>query len=524
MKRRLLAIFIVVLSVVLLMVLLPSCKAAGTTGEETTAGETTAVAEKPVYGGILKYALTGEPTMLDPHLNAATLDRMLSDLVHSYLWQQNKERTGYNPRLAESWKWEDDLTLKIKLVEGALFTNGREVVADDVKFSLERILNPDTGSPRMSLYQSINNIEVIDKYNLIIHLSTYNPGLEASLSRESIIPKETVDTIKNAPFGCGPWILKSWEKGVKLVFEKNPNYYRKGLPYSDGFEVRFMPEYTTEKAALLNGEIDIIDWPEVSDLESLKSTKGIKLNTETATQEAVMNITFNTTKEFLDNAKLRKAIALALNRDEFIKLYSAGIGVPMVVPIPTTDPFYNANWEYSQNLEEAKKLLAEAYPNGIDKTFEITVYNSPEIKLAEVFQSQMQQLGIKVTINVVDLATLIDNVLTKQNFEIAEVGDFWVPGDPNFFITNWFLKGGSINGALGGWQNAEVTRLAAEALKPHTLEERKEIYNQLYKIILDENPLISLCSDAKIAAMRENVMDFVKYGVETINFEEIWIK
>ncbi len=497
---------------------------------EEEAVEEEAVEEEavgPISGGTLTVAFSGEFANLDPHIGAATIDRLLADMVHQYLWRQNKDRSDYDAMLAEEWNWEDAYTLAIKVREGVFFTNDREVEAKDVEFTLNRILNPDTGSPRAGLYEPITEIEVVDKYNLKLHFDKYYPSIINLLCRESIIPEETVPTIKTEPFGCGPWIFDRWDKGSKIVFKKNPNYWREGLPYTDELVIRFMPEYSSAKAALLTGEIDIIDWADATDYESLISIEGIKINTETPTINVATYISFNTSRDILNNSKFRRAVSLAIDTAEMNEVGRHSLTPLLAAPMPAGDIYYDPAWEAlrERNIEEAKRLLAEAFPDGLDRKLEISTNlgSADETAMGEVLQAQLKEIGIETDLVSLEIAAVIDKWITKGDFDIAILGDFFDVNNPDFWIRKYYFPEGDLAILNGYWENEQVMKLADEAMDPNIpLDEKKAIYSSLFEIVLKESPMITISNSLKIQAMAENVMGYIQFGTENSNYEEVW--
>jgi peptide/nickel transport system substrate-binding protein len=231
-------------------------------------------ADKPKYGGVVRLA-EREPPNLDPHLNISFLTQNVGSLIYNGLVrltyvseQKNDADLTIRPDLAERWEYLDDKTLVFYLRKGVKFhnkppVNGREVKAPDVKYSLERFA---ARSGFRSRFDDVERIEIVDDYTVkIITKHPFAPMLInlATPSYCVILPKEVEDKYGDfnkaeAAIGTGPFTLESYERGIKLVFKRNPNFYVKGLPYLDGVEWQITPDAAARLSLLRTGKVEFL--------------------------------------------------------------------------------------------------------------------------------------------------------------------------------------------------------------------------------------------------------------------------
>src|SRR5512145_1824246 len=164
------------------------------------------------------------------------------------------------PWLAERWHTADERTYTFFLKRGVRFHNGRELKAADVKFAIERAMNPETKHPYPRYYEAIGDIVVKDDYTVSFLLKSPTPSFLLNMARQGsvIYPREAVDTLKSAPVGTGPFTVAEWVRGDRIVLKRFAGYHTKGLPRVDQVTFRFIPDPNAALAALQAGDIDVL--------------------------------------------------------------------------------------------------------------------------------------------------------------------------------------------------------------------------------------------------------------------------
>jgi len=392
-------------------------KLSGGAAMAATAGATapwrrpaTAEAQTPKRGGVFHIRGEDPASGLDPqlvvnhHRIATNLSFTHSRLVRIRSGAQVKPGTmPIEPDLAESWTQPTDTTYLFKLRKGVRWhnkppVNGRELTAEDIKYTYERFLSVKS-NPNRSMLEQVEKIEALDRYTVKFTLSEPFAWLLDYLAATVmwVIPKEAVDKWgdlkrSEACIGTGPFTLERYDPGVRLTFARNPNYFLPGLPYADAVEVAVDEDPSSRLAAWVAGKYDFA--PEYGqcvrrlDLDLARRRKP-KLETQDFVVLFGAYTTMKLDREPFKDVRVRRALALASNWKEGLETnaWSLGHGVPNpAVPaalrewaIPIDQLSAEGRRLYEQNIPEAKRLLAEAgYPNGLRIPLEATLAWSPD--------------------------------------------------------------------------------------------------------------------------------------------------
>jgi peptide/nickel transport system substrate-binding protein len=317
----------------------PAEEAAAT---EAPAAEEAAMAEEggPKVGGTLRAAFQNEWAGLDNHtVSSYSSYQILNNVVEGLTFFDDE--LNLVPWLAESWEQsEDGLTWTFKLREGVKFHNGREMTADDVKWSFERLIDPATGAGNAArVGPPETQIEVIDPYTVAItHPEPFGifPQSLGFDKSTGIVAQESLedDGTIAVPIGTGPFKISEVEGTTRLLLEKHDEYWQEGLPYLDAIEITPIPDDTVRETALRGGEVDWILAIAPQNFDSLNDDPNIVV--ATAPQLSYDYIGINLTREPFSDVRVRQAIALALDRQE---LCDAGFFGPVSythLTLPTT--------------------------------------------------------------------------------------------------------------------------------------------------------------------------------------------
>ncbi|HHY96039.1 MAG TPA: ABC transporter substrate-binding protein, partial [Firmicutes bacterium] len=265
---------------------------------------------------IIKVVLDGEPDHLDYLLSQARIGRTVSDPINATLVTFDSDMQ-IKPYLAEKWEIVDDTTIRFDLVQGAKFHNGREVVADDVKKTIERIQDPATGSFLRPQLDMVASVDVVDKSTFDLKLKAAYAPMLSVLTRVPIIPIEAAGEMKTKPIGAGPFKFVRWDKGQQVVLEKFGDFFIKGQPKVDQLVFKFVAEYSAAISALETGEVDAVLYVNPVDVSRLKQ-KGDIYVVDT-TLMGFQYVAFVVDRAPWNNKLLRQAVALAIDRDALIQ-------------------------------------------------------------------------------------------------------------------------------------------------------------------------------------------------------------
>lgn len=468
--------------------------------------------------------LTGsDASTFDPHFCTDSATEIFNKNMYNNLVRFNADMEIIAD-LAESWEVSDDaLTWTFKLREGVKFHDGTDFNAEAVKVSFERVLDPETGSPRRSVLASIAKVEALDELTVAITTESPNGALLQQLAHPvaAIISpaalEEYGNDISGHPVGTGAFKFVEWKVGEELVLERNEAYYE-GAPAVQKVIFRVVPEDATRALALQSGEADVAMRLPVTEIERLKAEDDITI-TEGDTV-MTMYVALNNSKGVLQDAKVRQALNYAVDKNVIVDDILGGLATVADAPISPSTWGYSSTMEYERDVEKAKQLLTEAgYPDGIELTIWTPVGRYlMDVQVAENLQAQWAEAGIDVEIRQWEFQALMSEV-KKGEFDMVLLG--WSPstGDadqglyPVFHSTQF-----PPNSNRAFFNNAEVDRLLEEAKVEVDSEKRADLYAQAQQIIMEEGAWTFLYYPKQALAFQSNVS-----GIEMLPTEHIML-
>jgi peptide/nickel transport system substrate-binding protein len=447
---------------------------AGTEGEDATAGE-------PATGGTIIAAISGEPDQLDPHLTTAYPSFQVLENVYDTLVQPDAE-LQFEPALAESWEESDDqLTWTFQLREGVTFHNGRELTADDVVFSYERIMEEGANAFR---FANVESVTAPDDLTVEIAVSQPTPNLLANIGAfkgMAIVPSEIVEdgTIGSEPVGTGPFRFVAFSQGSSITLEANPDYWGEG-PHVEGVEYRFISEGTVALTNLQTGEVDWTDNIPPQDVEAL-------LGSDDVTAEAVPGndywyVAFNLERPPFDDVEVRRALAFGFDREAVTQAAQFDAATPNQTAIPEDSFFASDHAPFAYDPDRARTMLEEAGAEDLEIDLIVTNEFEETIAAAQVLESNWSDIGVDTNIRILDFSAWLDEQ-EQGNFDAFLLG--WLGNiDPDDFYYAQHHSTGGFN--FHGYANDEVDQLLDDARAETDEDARKDLYDQAVEIIVDE--------------------------------------
>ena len=475
-------------------------------------------------GGTLSAAWNQEPVGFDPHIvSAVSSHQILTNVVDNLVTLD--EQQNIVPELAESWEVsEDGLTLTFNLREGVQFSNGKALEAAHFKAVFDRILDPDTGSGNAWRMAGVESVEAPDTRTVVLNLSAPTPGLLGHLAVSKALgvfdPSSIEDgTVNTRPIGTGPFMISDFQPGTRVLLEKNPNYWRDGLPYLDAVDVRIIPDETVRRTALVTGEIDWAFAIPAQSVTELRERDDVVIDDTPA--GAYYYIGVNTTEGPLAEPAVRQAISYAINRGNIVQAAEFGNAEATQDPIPSNSAWSFGYAPYEQDVERARELLAEAgYADGFAMTIMPTTEVPATIRAAQVIQADLAAVGIRAEINTLEWAEWLQEQ-GAGNYE-TYVCSWNGLVDPDDFFYAQHHTGEVFN--FTGYSNPSVDELLDEGRTLADFDARYEIYEQVNQMIVDDAPYIYLYNPLQIHAYKPYVHGFSTRSDQSVRFHETWME
>jgi peptide/nickel transport system substrate-binding protein len=473
-------------------------------------GQTIAQDAEPKMGGTLKAAWDAEWVSLDPHLSSAYSSfAVLANVVEGLTTFDDAVKLA--PSLAESWEQsEDGLTWTFKIRQGVKFSNGREMTSDDVKFSFERIINPELGSGRVNSCGGADaTFDAPDATTFRITTTSSNGVLPITIAGAAgcaIVANESVgeDGQIVVPIGTGPFVIQDVVGTTSMTLLKNPDYWQTGLPYLDEIDIVVIPEASSREAALLGGEVDWIMSPAPQSYEALKGNADVVVGETPLLQYSYMGV--NTTRDPLSDIRVRQAMAYAIDREQICAAGAFGLCTPIEGPTSPGSPWYFDYAPYGRDVEKAKALLAEAgFADGFDLELMPTSTYEETVRQAQVVQQNLAEVGIRATINAPEWSQWLE-LEGGGNYDVYLCG--WIGlTDADLYYYLQHRTGEVFN--FTGFSNPEFDSLVDEGRSITDFDQRYEIYSQANKLLVDEAPYIYFYSPVGLRAYKPFVKGFV---------------
>ncbi len=479
---------------------------------------------EPKHGGTLNIGFASDAKTVDPLISVQSSERQVLYLVFNTLVKFGPD-FSIKPELARSWDVQNDgQRIVFKLQEGVKFHDGTPFDAQAVKWNIEKRLDPAIGSSqRDQLAPIIASVEVVDPLTVAFNLKGRFPGLLSLLGeRPGFMVSPTAydkspQDFANHPIGTGPFLFKEWVRGSNLTVERNEGYWEKGLPYLDKIVFRDLAGSVVGVQRLLTGELDFVPDLSPQEVRSLESQSKIVLKPITVGRW--YSLQWQVDKPPFNNVTLRQAIAHAIDRNRINEIVMRGRGVVADSPTPP------GLWWHDEQIKsapydpaKAKTLLKEAgYADGLQVTL-----SAPQIsafqQISQLVQEQLAAIGVKATLQPVSAndwyARIVDGA---TNFTPTR----WTQRpDPDGLLYILFHTKGFQNTTK--YNNPDVDALLDRARQTYDQNERKTLYAEVQRKIIQDLPMVPLFFSAEYAAMRDVVHNFEWIPDQIPRFREVW--
>lgn len=509
-------------------------------------------------GGSMIVTYKDDVSTLDPAIGYDWQNWSMIKSLFDGLMDYEPGTTNLRKEIAEDYTISDDgKTFTFKLRKGVKFHNGRELNADDVKYSIERVVNPKTQSPGAGFFGSIvgfedasagkaealSGITVVDPYTIKFELSRPDATFlhVLALNFAHIVPKEEVEKygadFGKHPVGSGAFKMTEWTLGQRIVFERFKDYYNPSLPKLDQITFEVGQEPVVALLRLQNGEVDIPG-------DGIPPAKFIEVTKDPNFKDLIIQggqlhtgyVTMNVKIKPFDNVKVRQAVNMAINKDRIVRIIN-GRAVPANQPLPPSMPGYAKDYKgYPYDPEKAKALLAEA---GVADGFETELFvanTDPQPRIAQAIQQDLAAIGIKASIKSLAQANVIaaggepDGAPMVWSGGMGWIADF--PDPSNFYGPILGCSGAVQGGWNWSWYcNAELDKKAQEAdaiVDPARKEEREAMWRDIYLKIMDDAPWAPIFNEERFSVRSERLGGpdaiFVDPVHIPVNYDEVYAK
>lgn len=524
------------------------------------AGNLLAAAIDPLAksGGTVVVTYQNDVATLDPAIGYDWQNWSMIKSLFDTLMDYKPGTTELEKDLAEDYSISaDGKVYTFTLKKGVKFQNGRELKAADVKYSLERTVNPKTQSPGAGFFSAIvgyeamiggkaehlSGIEVPDDYTVKITLSQPNATFlhVMAINFASVVAREAVEQwgadFGKHPLGTGAFSLAQWKLGQQLVFKKNPEYFKAGLPHVDSITFEVGQDPMVALLRLEKGEVDIAgDGVPPAKFLQFKNDPAFKHLVVTGNQLQTGYVTLKTSVPPFDNLKVRQAVNMAISKDRIVRIIN-GRATPANQPLPPAMPGYDADYKgYAYDVEAAKKLLADA---GLAEGFDTELYvmnTDPQPRIAQAIQQDLAKVNIRVKIKSLAQANVIaaggsrDQAPMIWSGGMAWIADF---PDPSNFYGPILGCSGAVE---GGWNwalycnkalDAEAARADSMA-RPEQQAERIALWKKIFTEVMADAPWVPVFNEQRFtvrsARMGGDDSLYVDPVHIPVNYDHIWVK
>jgi peptide/nickel transport system substrate-binding protein len=521
---------------------------ANTTAPQNTAVEntpTTAPTEVPsLVGGTLTIAVSNEADTLDPQKTVSGVGSFIMSNIYSSLIAFGPGG-NYVPYLASSWEVSaDGLTYTFHLRNDVFFHNGDPLTAQDVAWTYQRALDPETASPATAAYlANVETITAVDDYTVEIKLAIPYYYLLDSLaidSFEGILSQKAVeaagDDYGRNPVGTGPFIFKEWVTGDHITLERNPDFTwgPAGItpPNIQTVIFRLIPEGATIVAGLEAGELDYVGNGIIQglDVKNLEATGNFDI-VRNPVQALLPYITLNVSKPPFDDIRIRQALNYAVDEQAIIDLVIPDSGA--VIENGPLTPSIEGYWPgieemgYNYDLEKAKQLMLDAgytynadgmlEKDGVPFSFELITVNGFDVvnKEAEVIQAQWKELGVDVQLNQLDGGVGYQKMLAGD-YQSSVNGWGW----PNSDLLTQLFHSKNIGGSNMSWvTDPELDTILDNMVTATNTEEHLNFAKEAQIRIVQQAYIVTLFNQVNADIINNRIKG---YEDSTYNGFRIW--
>ncbi|OKP83463.1 peptide ABC transporter substrate-binding protein [Paenibacillus helianthi] len=507
-----------VIAIILLTFLISACSGGNNAASPAASGtpaesQQPAAGEGPKDGGSLIIGVAADPVVLNPNYAGDRVSLTIDQALYAPLFQVNNgKKTFY---LADSLTPSaDNLTYTLKLKSGLTWHDGEKLTADDVVFTIEKILDEKQNSFLRANFL-INDQPItatkVDDLTVEFKLPQVSPAFEATLVQVTPIPKHIFEnetdiekSTKNAaPVGSGPFKFKEYKAGEYLTLERFDNYFG-GKPHLDSVTYRIAKDANAANLALQNGEINV-QYLDPKDVSTIQATNNFEILPYAEGRLSYLMFNANSDTGVLAKKEVRQALSLALSRDEIIQTaYTSSEYADPAKSFLTPDALYFTNDvpTFDNDAAKAKEMLQAAGVSNLKLRFIVQSGNKAQEAISLYVQQKLKAVGVDVELKSMDSSAWVQKFidLKATDFELALTG--YIMGyDPDAYRI-LFTSGASSN--YSHYANPEVDKLLNEGAGEADPAKRADIYKKAQEIVAGDAPIYPIAYTKTVVAISKN--------------------
>ncbi len=488
---------------------------------------------KILTGGELRFVLPSEPKTLHPLQVTEENGELVRHLTSGGLVRLNRVSQKIEPELAESWKiTANGSQITFQLKQGIKFSDGTPFDSSDVVFTIQKLLDKSLVSSIAEGFRPESGIVEVKALGLsavVVKFPVHVAGLERLFSGLSILSSRSP---KKEAAGLGPFVISESKAGSLLRLVKNPNYWKKDgngrqLPYLDSIRIEFQRNRDIELLRFQKGELDLVSNLEPESFEKLKANPlvaSLDLGTSLDTQQLWFNQVPVSPigaykKQWFASQAFRLAVSESINRKDMARVVYHGYGTPAAGPISPSNLFWYANKlnppEFQPQVALARLQkdgfrmesgqLKDKGGNIVEFTIVTNAGNKVRERLAAMIQSDLKQIGIKVTVAALDFPSLIERIMRTFNYEACLLGMVHLDLDPSSQMNVWLSSGTSHawnpnqKSPATAWE-AEIDKWMRMQASEVDSKKRKAAFDKVQLIAAQQTPIVYLINKRSLAA------------------------
>ena len=454
----------------------------------------------------LNWGLSSYPTSFNPFANVGIAAGTITTATQRGLLQYDQHGNIVSA-LATAVKPLGENRYLIDLRSGVRFQNGAKLTSRDVAFTLDTMKEPSLGASLIAQAQEVKSIKLEGDDRLVLVLEAPDASLPAYLATPYMpIISRTSNVASGEFIGCGPFRITE-KSSSAITCTKFDSFFRHGFPLLSGINFQTLANGASAVEALAAGEVDIVDSLAWADFSSVRSNSNLKL---LAVGGPFMYLAFNVTSGPLADPKVRQAIGYSVDRAAVVTDAFYGGGTPLYgPPMPRNSQYFDPQLSNSWGLDPGKTqsmLKAAGYGSGLSLKLLANSQYSFYQNAAQVLQSSLAQGGVNVSLVLPDWSTQEQDGI-QGNYDMAIMGSAGEVNDPSFL--SLFLQGPPAFQRSFGYDSSTINNLLAEGLRKTTFAQRKPIYDQIQKLMVEQAPIVPLNWRDQAFGTREAVKGFV---------------